>query len=217
MNTAIFVPVRLSSTRLPSKGLLNLHGKPCLQLLIERLKRAKNIDLIILCTTKEASDDNLVDFAKKNGIKWYRGKTSDIIDRYYHAAKEFNVDTIINVDGDDIFCEPSFIERTAKEMMNSDIDFIIWKDLPLGSTPLGVKVEALTKVWKLKETEDTETGWARFFTDTGSEYFPAVPTERLLSFNTGDLLGSPVKRGNPGIFIYGKQSTVNAFNYIQEQ
>ncbi len=177
MNTAIFVPVRLSSTRLPSKGLLNLHGKPCLQLLIERLKRAKNIDLIILCTTKEASDDNLVDFAKKNGIKWYRGKTSDIIDRYYHAAKEFNVDTIINVDGDDIFCEPSFIERTAKEMMNSDIDFIIWKDLPLGSTPLGVKVEALTKVWKLKETEDTETGWARFFTDTGLFNFKILTSE----------------------------------------
>ena len=81
------------------------------------------------------------------------------------------------MDGDDIFCEPSFIERTAKEMMNSDIDFIIWKDLPLGSTPLGVKVEALTKVWKLKETEDTETGWARFFTDTGLFNFKILTSE----------------------------------------
>ena len=167
MNTAVFVPVRLSSTRLPAKGLLDLHGKTCLQRLVDRIKRAKNVDQIILCTTNEPEDDRLVEIAEKMKIKLFRGNTSDIIDRYYHAAKKFNIEIIVNVDGDDIFCDPLFIEKTIEEMQNVEIDFVMWKDLPLGTTPLGIKVKALDKVWSLKDTTYTETGWARFFTETG--------------------------------------------------
>ena len=167
MNIAVFVPVRLSSTRLPGKSLLDLHGKTCLQRLVERIKRAKNVDEIILCTTNEPEDDKLVEIAKKMEIKLYRGNTSDLIDRYYHAAKKFNIEVIVNVDGDDIFCDSVFIDKSIEELQNTEIDFVMWKDLPLGTTPLGIKVKALNEVWNLKDTTNTETGWAKFFTDTG--------------------------------------------------
>ena len=44
MKTAAFIPVRLSSTRLPGKALLKINGKPCIQYLVERIKTIKNLD-----------------------------------------------------------------------------------------------------------------------------------------------------------------------------
>jgi len=167
MKIAAFVPVRLSSTRLPSKALRDLHGKPCLQRLIERIRRVKGMENIVICTTEKPSDDKIEEFARKMEIECFRGSEIDILERYKGAAGKFSVENIVNIDGDDVFCEPKFIEITASELLSKDVDFVMWKDMPLGSTPLGIKTEALKKVCDLKDTTNTETGWAKFFTDTG--------------------------------------------------
>ena len=104
MKTAAFIPVRLSSTRLASKALLKIKGKPCIQYLIERIKRAKKLDLIVLCTTTDSDDDPLIELSDNLKIKYYRGSKIDILERYKNAAIQFKVDNIVNVDGDDIFC-----------------------------------------------------------------------------------------------------------------
>lgn len=167
MTTAAFIPVRLSSTRLPSKALLNLHGKPCIQLLIERVKRSKKLDLIVICTTTDSLDDKIIEIAKKLGIEYSRGSKKDILQRYLNAAIQFDVKYIVNVDGDDIFCDPALIDQTVKRLKESDVDFIMWRGLPFGSTPLGLKVNALKKICAIKDTKDTDTGWPKFFTETG--------------------------------------------------
>lgn len=164
--TAIFIPVRLSSTRLPAKALRNIRNKPCIQHLVERIKRSQ-IDLIVLCTTTTKVDDELVDTANKLGIAYFRGSEVDILERYRQAARQFNIKSVINVDGDDIFCEPSFIDITTETLNTTATDCILWKDAPLGSSPIGIKVDALEKVCSLKDVSNTETGWTKFFTETG--------------------------------------------------
>lgn len=167
--TAVFIPVRLSSTRLPFKAMRKIHGKPCIQHLVERVGRSQKIGMVVLCTTLNSADDELVGVADKLGIKCFRGSETDILERYRQAARAFGVRNIVNVDGDDIFCEPAFIDATSA-MLNSGEpapDCILWKDAPLGSSPVGIKVEALEKVCSLKDASNTETGWPRFFTETG--------------------------------------------------
>lgn len=167
MNTAIFIPVRLSSTRLPSKALRKIQGKTCIQHLIDRVRRARGIDSIVLCTTTNKSDDELIDIAKKLGIAYFRGDEIDVLERYQQAARTFGVKNIVNVDGDDIFCEPSFIEITSATLDSTKTDCILWKDVPLGSSPVGIRVSALEKVCSIKDVANTETGWTKFFTETG--------------------------------------------------
>ena len=167
MSLAVFVPVRLGSTRLPSKAIRKIKGKPIFQLLIERIKRAEEPDMIVLCTTTNSIDDDIVRLAKKIGIDYFRGSEIDVLERYQQAARKFNVKNIVNVDGDDIFCDPTFIDITSRILKSSNFDFIGWKNAPLGTSPVGVKVEALEKVCSLKETINTETGWGKFFTETG--------------------------------------------------
>jgi len=64
MRTAIFIPVRVKSTRLPKKPLLRIKGKTVIEHLIQRVKSAKLPRLIVLCTTTSSDDAILVDIAK---------------------------------------------------------------------------------------------------------------------------------------------------------
>ena len=45
------IEARLNSSRLPGKVLKKIHGKPSIELLIDRLRLSKNIDDIIIATT----------------------------------------------------------------------------------------------------------------------------------------------------------------------
>ena len=167
METAAFIPVRLSSTRLPSKALLKICSKPCIQYLIERIKEIRDLDGIVLCTTKNSIDDKIVEFAKKMNVNVFRGSEKDVLDRFKNAALKFQVQNIVNIDGDDILCEPEFIKKTANELKKNQVDYVSWKNMPLGTTPIGIKTSALVTVCNQKITRNTETGWGKFFTETG--------------------------------------------------
>src|SRR5262245_30900962 len=101
MRTAVFIPVRLDSTRLPQKAMREIMGKPVIVHLIERLKLATIPNMIVLCTTTETGDDPLVEVAQQCDIRVCRGSKEDLLDRYRQAVEENKVDLIVNVDGDD--------------------------------------------------------------------------------------------------------------------
>jgi spore coat polysaccharide biosynthesis protein SpsF (cytidylyltransferase family) len=167
MRTAIFIPVRVKSTRLPKKPLLRIKGKTVIEHLIQRVKLAKLPRLIVLCTTTSSDDAILVDIAKKHDVEYFRGSEKDILNRYLNAALKYGLDFVVNVDGDDVFCDPDLIDKTIEAYVKTGADFIKWGGLPFGASPCGIKVKALKKVCKIKDETDTETGWSRYFTNTG--------------------------------------------------
>jgi spore coat polysaccharide biosynthesis protein SpsF len=164
---AVFIPVRLRSTRLPEKALIRIKGKPVIQHLIERVKTAKTPELVVLCTTNNPEDSVFIDIARKCNVECFRGSEKDILRRYLDAAVQYKVEFIVNADGDDIFCDPYLIDKTVQSYLEKRASYLRWKDLPLGSSPLGIEVEALKKVCQIKDESDTETGWGMYFTETG--------------------------------------------------
>lgn len=164
---AIFIPVRLGSTRLPKKPLIQIKGRTYIEHLIDRAKTAKLPDLIVLCTTIKPEDKIFGDIARENGIECFKGSEHDILKRFFDAADEYGLDFIVDVDGDDVFCDPELMDQTVDAFLETGASFLKWNNLPLGASPNGVKVEALNKVCEIKETHDTETGWGAYFTDTG--------------------------------------------------
>ena len=165
MKREIFLSIREKATRLPKKVLLEIKGKTVTEHLIDRLKQAKLPDLIVLCTSTHPDDAVLVDIAKKNGIEYFRGSEEDKLDRYLNAALKFGIDFMVIVDGDDIFCDPVFIDKTIERFIQTDADFITCKELPLGVASSGIKLEALKKVCEIKDEKDTEV-WGGYFTKT---------------------------------------------------
>ena len=58
------IPARGGSKGIPRKNLKKICGKSTIQLLIERVKKVSDIDIVILATTKQKCDDKLVEIAK---------------------------------------------------------------------------------------------------------------------------------------------------------
>ena len=94
------IEARTNSRRLPNKVLLPVLGKPILYWLVNRIKKIKKINKIILATTLNENDDILVDFAKKNKINFFRGSEQNVVKRVCGAAEKFNINTIVEITSD---------------------------------------------------------------------------------------------------------------------
>lgn len=151
---------------MPRKTLLMLGNHTIVEFMIEHLKQAQASENFVLCTTERPEDQVLVDAAKRRGIRWFQGDTEDILARLHGAAQKFQVDFIVNVEGDDVFCDPIYVDRTLARYRGTEADFIRWTGLPLGASPLGISVKALGEVCSLKDTTNTETGWGDYFTES---------------------------------------------------
>ena len=176
LNADIFIPVRLSSQRLPAKHLRLINGEPALLKLIRRLEKSKKIRKIIVCTTTDNSDDPLIEILEKESILYFRGDKNDIITRFLNASKKFGTDLIIDVEGDKIYTDPLFVDTVVDELQDPNVDFVIGSDsykefneynnFVSGFIPAGIKRTALEKLCTIKKSENTETGYREFFTKT---------------------------------------------------
>tara|TARA_B100000131_G_C18123577_1_gene613812 strand:- start:4913 stop:5674 length:762 start_codon:yes stop_codon:yes gene_type:complete len=178
MKKAIFLTVRTGSSRLHQKALKKIMDVPTIVHLINRLKRSKYSDLIILCTSTLEEDSILCDIAKENGIKSYAGSLKDKLDRWLKAALKYDVDYFVNVDGDDLFCEPELIDLAFNQYEKENHDFVVAKEneLVIGAFTLGVKTEALRNICAKKNTDDTEAAWLNF---SKMEYFDSTFLQKI--------------------------------------
>jgi len=173
MNVDIFIPARLDSTRLPKKHLEKINNITLIEHLVNRLKKAKKFRKIVVCTTDKSSDDQLVDFLKEKEILYFRGDEKDILKRFLDAAKKFETEVIIDIEGDKIYTEPEFVDKIITEMEKNDYDFIIGNDSPIifnpdnhlvhGIIPTGIRVSALEKIYTLENHQNKETGYKEIF------------------------------------------------------
>lgn len=173
MNADVFILARLGSSRLKEKHLKLINGKPAIDLLVDRLKTAKKVRNIVVCTTTHASDDKLVDLLQNRGTIFFRGSEKDVLARFLDAAKQFKTDIIVDVEGDKIYTDPFYVDKIITTMENNDVDFVIGSQsqkfdptdhFTHGIIPAGVRVNALEKLCRLKKASDTETGYKEFFT-----------------------------------------------------
>lgn len=117
MKIAAIIQARMDSTRLPSKILKKVLGKTLLEYQIERIKRAKTIDEIIIATTTKESDDQIVQLCQQLSIPYYRGSEEDVLSRYYEAATEFNVDVIVRLTSDCPIIDPNVIDKVVEHYL----------------------------------------------------------------------------------------------------
>ncbi len=161
MKFVITITVRMKSTRLPKKVLLPLKGKRYLDHMIERLKLAKRTSEIVLCTSPLEEDDVLIDVAKENGIKYYRGHIDDVMLRIYNAAKKFGADVIVSTTGDNAFTDPIIMDEMIEFFEKNNADYSFCKDLPIGIQSYIVKLSTMKDAIERKDTNNTEI-WGEY-------------------------------------------------------
>ena len=110
----IILQARMGASRLPGKPLKQVLGRPLLSYQIERLRRSQLADEIIVATTTEQEDDQIVKFCEEEHINFFRGSALDVLDRYYQAAKSVKADVIVRVTGDCPLIDPEVTDKVIK-------------------------------------------------------------------------------------------------------
>ena len=114
---------RLSSTRLPGKVLKDLHGKPMILQQIERLKLSQKIDKLVVATSVDPSDDELVTVLQEAGIEVRRGSLNDVAKRFANVVEEFQPETIVRLTADCPLADPSIIDQVISSHISSNADY----------------------------------------------------------------------------------------------
>ena len=117
------IQARMGSQRLPGKSMADLAGKPLLWRVIERVKRSNQIERIILATSTKSEDDVLMGVAQQCNVATFRGSENDVLDRYYQAARAFEVDVIVRLPADNPVPEPAEIDRIIVYHLSGETEF----------------------------------------------------------------------------------------------
>lgn len=115
MKTVAIIQARMNSSRLPGKVLKTLCGKSILGHVITRVGARKNLDDIVIATTEQEVDQPIVDEAKKYGARWFRGSETDVLSRYYFAARENQAEVIVRITSDCPLYDPEVLSRMLEE------------------------------------------------------------------------------------------------------
>lgn len=118
------IEARMGSTRLPEKTMREMVGKPMLELIIERLKRARKLDEIVVATTTEAEDEVITRLAERTGVKWFRGSSEDVLDRVLQAAKAYQADIIVEMTGDNPLLDPELVDEAINIYLKGNYDYV---------------------------------------------------------------------------------------------
>ena len=133
------VQARMTSSRLPGKVLLPLGGKPVLQNIIERLRRSKYIDDVIVATTTNEADNAIIELCDRLDCSYYRGSEDDVLSRVLEAAKKFDTDIIVEVTADCPMISVEIADFCIEKLVCHEKDYV--SNVIRRSYPRGLDVQ----------------------------------------------------------------------------
>ena len=142
------IQARMASSRLPNKVLLDIAGEPMLVRVVERTRKARTLDEVVVATTVAPTDDAVEALCSERSYPCYRGSSQDVLDRYYQAARTFYAEVIVRITADCPIIDPSVIDKTVYAFLGVESDETHIKTSPLQqSTPYDFAANRLPPPW----------------------------------------------------------------------
>lgn len=147
----VILQARVGSTRLPKKVLKPILGKTAIEREIERIKKIKLCQKVILAIPDGKKDDPLEKIGKKIKVLVYRGSENNVLDRYYQAAKKFNLTDIVRLTGDCPLIDWQVCDEVISFYLQNKYDYVsnVWP--PTFPDGLDIEVfsfQVLEKAWE---------------------------------------------------------------------
>ncbi|RCW77359.1 cytidylyltransferase domain-containing protein [Saliterribacillus persicus] len=144
MKVVAIIQARMGSTRLPGKVLKKVLDKPLLEYQIERVKRSKLIDEIVIATTTNEADELIIDFCERLSISYYRGSENDVLSRYYEAANIHKADVVVRLTSDCPVIDPVVIDTNIQYYLDNQTDFDYVSNTHKRTFPRGFDTEVFS-------------------------------------------------------------------------
>ncbi len=145
MKIAVLLAVRTVSRRLPHKVMRRIGDKTVTEHTVERLRLAKKPSDVIVCTSTNPVDDIIADMAEMHDWTCFRGSEDDVLERFYKAAKQYDVDLVVRAQGDNMFVCPEHIDWMIDKHLEADADWTTVDGLPWGMKSETISFSALER------------------------------------------------------------------------
>lgn len=116
----------------------------------ERVAASELSGNIIIATTKEETDVPIIELCEENNLNYYRGHSTDLLERHYKAAKIFNADVVVKIPSDCPLIDPNIIDKVIKYFIDNFPKYDFVSNLHPATYPDGNDVEVMT----MKAIED---------------------------------------------------------------
>jgi spore coat polysaccharide biosynthesis protein SpsF len=123
MNILGITQARYGSSRLPGKILMNIDGVSLLQIHLERIKKSKKINKLIVATTFEPETSQIIQIALAQGASTFQGSTQNVLERFYKAAQQEQPDYVVRLTSDCPLIDAEVIDAVIEKCINEDLDY----------------------------------------------------------------------------------------------
>ena len=176
------IQARMGSSRLPGKTLIKLNQyRTTLDFVVNQLSFSALLDKIVIATTNLEQDNIIETNAKTLGIDCFRGSSDDVLDRYYHCAKKFQINTIVRITSDCPLIDPQIVDQAIRKYQSEDYDYVT--NTLSRSYPIGTDVEIFS-------FEILEKTWQKAILPSEREHVTLFIRNKKLNFKLGNLKNS---------------------------
>ena len=117
------VQARIGSTRLPDKPMLPLAGRPILEHVLRRVRRAHTLDDIVLAIPEGERNAPLDEVGRRLETSVVHGPESDVLARFVRAMETTRADVVVRVCADNPLVAPEEIDRIVSHHLTSEADY----------------------------------------------------------------------------------------------
>ena len=153
------IQARMSSSRFPGKVLEFIGGLTSIEFMVNRVRRARLVDQVVVATSTDISDDTLVTHLTRVGIPSFRGDLHDVLGRYVHAAAVYPADEYVRLTGDCPLIDPLVVDSVISLRRNHNADYSSNIDPP--TYPDGLDCECFTKAILMRANTEAKLALER--------------------------------------------------------
>ncbi|MGE7766859.1 cytidylyltransferase domain-containing protein [Peribacillus sp. NPDC096540] len=118
MKVVAIIQARMGSTRLPGKVMKEVLGKPLLEYQIERVRRSKLINKIVVATTTKETERPIVDLCERLSVAYFRGAEDDVLMRFFEASSKYEAEVVVRLTSDCPLIDPNVIDKVIYEYLS---------------------------------------------------------------------------------------------------
>jgi spore coat polysaccharide biosynthesis protein SpsF (cytidylyltransferase family) len=138
------VQARTSSTRLPGKVLADVGGVPALELMLDRLRKATELDEVVVATSTDGTDDAVAELVANVGAAVVRGPLDDVLGRFALALEQHPAQAIVRLTGDCPLVDPGVVDAVVRRWRAGEEAYVTNVGEPR-TFPDGLDVEVVSR------------------------------------------------------------------------
>jgi spore coat polysaccharide biosynthesis protein SpsF len=152
------IEARMTSTRLPGKVMMPLAGRPVMAHMIERHRRSKYTDEVVVATTSKPTDDPVVALCEEMQCPYFRGSEEDVFQRMVQAAAAHQAEIQVQGMADSPLVDWRMVDQCIEMLEANNADCV--ENETIETFPLGfdMRVFRFAALQRAEQT-DTEPGY----------------------------------------------------------